>query len=70
MVAVGGGEEGSLTELPPEGLTGQVVIGHLADIPAHLLGDVAGHGKGAAQHLEGVEAEAEGLVLYEQSAQA
>ena len=70
MVAVGGGEEGGLTELPAESLTGQIIVGHFADVPLHLLGDVPGHGEGAAQHLEGVEAKAEGLVLYIQAAQA
>ncbi len=64
------GEEGGLAELLAEGLAGQVVVGHLGDVPAHLLGDVLGHGEGAAQHLEGVEAEAEGLILHEQAAQA
>ena len=69
VVAVGGGEEGGLPELLAEGLAGEIVIGHLGDVPAHLLGDVAGHGKGPPQHLEGVEAEAEGLVLHEQAPQ-
>ena len=70
MVAVGGGEEGGLTEFLAEALAGEIVIGHLADVLAHLLGDVAGHGKGAAQHLESVEPKAVGLILYEQAAQA
>ena len=70
MVAVGGGEEGGLAELPAEGLAGQIVIGHLADVPVHLLGDIPCHGKGAAQHLEGVEPEAERLILHIQAAQA
>ena len=70
VVAVRGGEEGGVAELLAECLAGQVVVGHLADVPAHLLGDVPGHGEGAAQHLEGVEAEAEGLILHEQAAQA
>mgnify|MGYP002224189011 CR=1 FL=1 len=54
VVAVGGGEEGGLAELLAEGLAGQVVVGHLGHVPAHFLGDVLGHGEGAAQHLEGV----------------
>ena len=70
VVSVGGGEEGGLAELPLQLLAGQVVIGHLRHVAAHLMGDIPGHGKGAAQHLEGVEAEAEGFVLDEQAAQA
>lgn len=58
-----------MAELLAECLAGQVVVGHLADVPAHLAGDVPGHGEGAA-HLEGVEAEAERLILHEQVAQA
>ena len=69
VIAVSGGEEGGLAELPAELLAGQVVIGHLGDVPSHLPGDVPGHGKGAPQHLEGVEAEAEGLILHEQPSQ-
>ena len=69
VVAVGGGEEGGLAELLAEGLAGQVVVGHLGHVPAHLLGDVLGHGEGAAQHLEGVQAEAEGLVFDAQAGQ-
>ena len=64
MVAVGGGEESGLAELPAEGLAGQIVIGHLGHVPAHFLGDVPAHGEGAAQDLEGVEAEAVRLVLH------
>ena len=67
---IGGGEESGLTEFLTEGFAGQVAVIHFGHVPAHLAGDVPGHGEGAAQHLEGVEAEAEGLVLYEQSAQA
>ena len=70
MVAVGGGEEGGLTELLAEGFTGQVIIGHLADVTVHLLGNVLRHGEGAAQHLECIQSEAIGLVLYKKSAQA
>ena len=69
MVAVGGGKEGCLAELPAESLAGQIVIGHLADVPVHLLGNVPRHGEGTAQHLEGIQAEAEGLILHIQSAQ-
>ena len=69
VVAVGGGEEGGLAELLAEGVAGQVVIGHLGDVPAHLAGDVPGHGEGAAQHLKGVEAEAVGLILHIDPAQ-
>ena len=69
VVTVGGGKEGRLAELPLERLAGQVVVGHFADVPVHLLGDIPGHGKGASQHLEGVEPEAEGLILYIQPAQ-
>ena len=69
MVAVGGGEEGGLAELLAEGLAGQVVVGHLGHVPAHLLGNVLGHGEGAAQHLKGVQAEAVGLILHIHAAQ-
>ena len=69
VVAVGGSEEGGLTEVPAEGLAGEIVIGHLRHIPAHLLGDVPAHGEGAAQHLEGVESEAVGFVLHVQATQ-
>jgi hypothetical protein len=48
----------------------QVVEVHLGDVLAGLLCDVAGHCKEAAEHLEGVEAEAVGLILYEEAAQA
>ena len=70
MVAIGGGEEGGLAELPAEGLAGQVVIGHLGHVPAHLLGDVAAHGERTPQHLEGVEAEAVGFVFHVEARQA
>ena len=63
VVAVGGGEEGGLSEFLAEGLAGEIVVGHVGHVPAHLLGDVARHGEGAAQHLKGVEAEAVALVL-------
>ena len=70
MVAVGGGEEGGLAELFTESGAGEIFIGHLAHVPAHLLGNVAAHGKGAAQNLERVEAEAVGLILDIYAAQA
>ena len=70
VVAVSGGEEGRLTEFLAEGLAGKVVVGHLTHVPAHLLGDVAGHGKGAAQHLEGIQAKTVGLVLNKEAPQA
>ena len=69
VVAVGGGEEGGLAERLLQPVAGQVVIGHLGHVPAHLLGDVAGHGEGAAQHLEGVQTKPEGFVLYKQPGQ-
>ncbi len=68
VVAVGGGEERGLAKLPAEVLAGQVVVGHLGHVPVHLLGDVPGHGEGTAQHLEGVETEAVGLVFHKQAA--
>ena len=69
MVAVGGGKEGGLSELLQEFLAGQVVVGHLGHIAAHLTGDVAGHREGAAQHLEGVQAETIALILDAYAAQ-
>ena len=70
VIAVGGGEEGGLAEVPAQGLAGQIVVGHLRHVAAHLLGDVPRHGKGAAQHLEGVQTETKALILYEQARQA
>ena len=43
MVAVGGGEKGCLTEFSPKTLAGQIVIGHLRDVLAHLLRDITRH---------------------------
>ena len=63
VIAVGGGEERGLTKGALEVLAGEIVIGHFGHIPAQLTGDVPGHGKGAAQDLEGVQAEPVGLVL-------
>ena len=70
VVAVGGGKEGGLPEFLPEPGAGEVLIGQLRHIPSQLLGDIPGNGKGAPQHLKGVETEAEGLVLDPQAAQA
>ena len=70
VVAVGGGKEGSLPEFLPEPGAGKVLIGQLRHIPSQLPGDIPGNGEGAPQHLKGVEAEAEGLVLDPQAAQA
>ena len=70
VVAVGGREKGGLTEVGAELVAREVVVGHLGDVLAHLLGDVARHGKRAAQHLEGVEAKAVALVLDEEAAEA
>ena len=64
MVAIGGGEESGLTEFLTEGFAGQVVVIHFGHVPAHLAGDVPGHGEGAAQHLEGVETKPVGLILH------
>ena len=69
VVAVGGAEERGLAELLPQRGAGQIVVGHLRDVPVHRLGDIARHRKGAAQHLERVQAEAVGLILHIQSAQ-
>ena len=69
MVAVGGGEEDRLAELVLQLLAGQVVVGHLGHVPAQGLSDVVGHGKGAAQHLEGVQPKPVALVLYVQPLQ-
>ena len=70
VVAVGGGEEGGLTEVPAEIRTGQVVVAQLRHILAQLPGDIPGHGEGAAQNLEGIETEAVALVLDTQGAQS
>ena len=70
MVAVGGGEEGGLAEFLAEGLAGEIVIRHLRDVLAHLLGDVPRHGKGAAQHLERIESKAIGFILHVQTRKA
>ena len=61
---IGGGEESGLTEFLTEGFAGQVVVIHFGHVPAHLAGDVPGHGEGAAQHLEGVETKPVGLILH------
>ena len=70
MIAVGGSEERGLAKVGAELLAREVVVRHLGDVLAHLLGDVAGHGEGAAKHLEGVEAKAVALVLDVEAAQA
>ena len=69
VVAVGGGEEGGLAEVPAQLFAGEVVIGHRLDGLVGLLGDVPRHGEGSAQYLEGVQAEAVALVLDIQPAQ-
>ena len=70
MVAVGGGEERGLAEVLRELVGGQVVERAVGDVLVGLVGDVVGHGEGAAKHLEGVEAEAVALVLDAQVAKA
>ena len=70
MVAVRRREERGLAEVMGKLVGRQVVEVHLGDVLAGLLCDVAGHSKGAAEHLEGVEAEAVGLILDKEAAQA
>ena len=63
VVAVRGGEKRRLAEVTRELVAREVVVGHLGDRAADLARDVVGHGEGAAEHLERVEAKAVGLVL-------
>ena len=69
VVAVGGGEEGGLAEFLFQLVAGEIAVVHLGHILAQLAGDIAGHGKRAAQNLEGVEPEAVALILDEEAAQ-
>ena len=70
VVAVGGGDKGDLAQLGPHLVAHQPFIGQLADVHAQPAGDVAADGVAAAQHLEGVQAEAVALVLDVDAAQA
>ena len=70
VVAVGGGEEGGLAEVGGELVGGQVVVGAVGNVLAGLVGNVVGHGEGATQDLERVEAKAAALVLDAEVAQA
>ena len=70
VVAVRGGEERGLAEVLGELVGGEVVERAVGDVLARLVGDVVGHGERSAEHLEGVEAEAVGLVLDAQVAKA
>ena len=70
MVAVGGGKEGGLSKISAERLPGEILIGQLRNVLSHFLGDVPGHGKGAAQDLEGIQPEAVTLVLHVHAAKA
>ena len=70
MVAVGGGEESGLTEILFQIIAGQVIVCHFGYIPSKLTGDVFCHGEGAAQNLEGIQAEAVAFVLDAQRVQA
>ena len=63
VVAVGGGEEGGLSEFLPQLVGGENGVGKFGNVPAGFGSNVAGHCKGAAQDLESVESEAVGLIL-------
>ena len=65
MVAVCGGKEDGLPQLFPQGGGGEKIIAGFSDVPPKLSGDVPPDGIGAAEHLEGVEAESVGFVLDE-----
>ena len=64
VISVCGGEKGGLTELFSQFIGGENAVGQFGHILSCLLCNVAGHGEGAAQHFEGIEAEAVGLILY------
>ena len=64
MVAVSGGEEGGLAEVAGELVGGEVIVGAIRDVLVGLVGNVVSHREGAAEDLEGVEAEAIRLVLH------
>ena len=70
MVAVGGGDEGDVTQLLPDLLAGHPLIGQLADVHPQPPGQVAADGEAPPQHLKGVEAEAVAFVLDIDAAQA
>ena len=69
VVAVGGGEEGRVAKVVLELVGGQVVKVAVRNVATGLLGDVAGHGEGAAEDLERVEAKAVALVLHVEAAE-
>ena len=70
VVAIGSGKEGCLAEVAGEFVAGEVVVGHVGDVAAGLVRDVASHGEGASQDLERVQAEAIALVLDAQVVKA
>ena len=70
MIAVRCGEECGLPEFFSELLRGEDCVGQFAYIPVGLFGNVVCHGEGPAQHLEGIQAEAVGFILYEESSKA
>ena len=63
MVAVGRCHKGQLTQLFLNFLRGHHLKGQLRNVSAQALCDVASNGKRTAQHLEGVEPKAVGLIL-------
>ena len=70
VVAIGCGEEGRVAKVVLELVGREVVKVAVRHVAAGLLRDVACHGKGAAKHLERVEAKAVALVLHVETAQA
>ncbi len=64
MIAVRRSKKGCLPKFFSELLGGQYIVRNLADILAGLLRDVSGDGIRTTEHLERVQAEAVGFVLY------
>ena len=63
VISVGSGEECGLAELFSQLFGGQYIVRNLAHILAGLLCDVSGDCVRPAKYLEGIQAEAVGLIL-------
>ena len=70
VVSVGGSDEGDVPQRSAGGGGAQLLKAHLLQGLPQLFRQTPGHGIAPAQRLEGVEAEAEGLILHEQATQA
>ena len=67
MIAVCCSEKCGLPEFFSKLFRSEDRVGKLAYISVGLFGNVVCHGEGAAQYLEGIQAEAVGFVFYKES---